>query len=255
MDYEPIYRGVYMNIEFAEDEKTLTYIITDCDKYGEILNSQFYSQQNGQYTKSFPKAEIGDIKVLKQNYLKYAEKMFLQMGRFQHVPWQAALLRFIDSIEGHDISWWLTGSCALCLRGINVKPHDVDIMLDSSDLEKVRDIFSRHTVEPIMSSKGWVVRYFGVIFLEARIDLAFDPEEFVDIPYPSDFGPYAMKNLEKVKWMGKTIRIPPLELQLEVNRRRGRSDRVKAIEEFTAKTGCTNNSGRHSNTHFYGKRQ
>ncbi len=224
-----------MNIEFAEDEKTLTFVVTDCDKYGEILESQFYSKHNGQYTKSFPKTEIRDIQMLKQNYLRYAEAMFLQMGYFQHVPWQAALLRFIERIEGHDISWWLTGSCALCLRGIDVKPHDVDIMLDSSDLEKVRDIFSEYTVEPIISSKGWVVRYFGVLFLEARIDLAFDPEEFVDIPQPVDFGPYAMKNLEKVQWLGKTVRLPPLDLQLEVNKRRGRSDRVKAIEEFIAK--------------------
>ncbi|MGI6705577.1 MAG: nucleotidyltransferase domain-containing protein [Clostridia bacterium] len=228
-----------MNIGFAEDEKTLTYIITDGDKYGEILKSQYYSQQNEQYTKSFPKTEIWDIQMLKQNYLKYAEKMFLQMGYFQHVPWQAALLKFIDCIEGHDISWWLTGSCALCIRGINVQPHDVDIMLDSRDLEKVRDIFSQYIVEPIVSSKGWVVRCFGVLFLEARIDLAFDPEEFVDIPHPADFGPYAMKNLEEVKWMGKTVLIPPLDLQLEVNRRRGRGDRVKAIEDFAAKISCS----------------
>ena len=80
-----------------------------------------------------------------------------------------------------------------------------------------------------------MVKYFGVLFLHARIDLAFDPEEFVDHPEPLDFGPYAMRNLETVVWKDHSLRIPPLELQLWVNRRRGKTDRVRAIEEFISR--------------------
>lgn len=221
-----------MNISFNEDEKTLTYVITDCDKYSSVLKSQFYSMEDRKYMKSFSKKGIGDIQILKNNYMKYAEKMFLQIGYFQKVLWEEALLKFINIVENHNINWWLTGSCALCLRGIDIEPHDVDIMLDGNDIEKIKSIFSEYIVEPVSSSKGWVVRYFGVLFMDARIDLAFDPEEFVDNPYPSDFGPHAMKNLEIMEWKGKTVKVPPLNLQLEVNRRRNRDDRVKAIEEY-----------------------
>ncbi len=225
-----------MNISFIEDEKELTYIITDCSKYSNIIESQFYTLKDGKYIKKFSKEWISDIQVLKNNYTKYAENMFLQMGYFQEVLWEEALFKFIKMIEKYDINWWLTGSCALCLRGLNIKPHDVDIMLDAKDINKLNRIFKDYVVEPISSSRGWVVNYFGVLFLEARIDLAFDPADFVDDPFPSDFGPYASKNLEEIEWKGNVVRIPPLKIQLDVNKRRNRSDTVKAIEEFMKTT-------------------
>ncbi len=104
-------------------------------------------------------------------------------------------------------------------------------MLHSEDIDRVNELFADCIVEPIRSSKGWVVTNFGVLFMGARIDLAFDPEDFVDIPEPADFGPYAMKNLEVISYKGQRVKIPPLELQMQVNRRRGRDDRVVAIEK------------------------
>jgi hypothetical protein len=160
------------------------------------------------------------------------------MGYFRKVRWEEALLGFIDRLSGTDIDWWLTGSCAACLRGVSIEPHDVDIMLRSKDIDRVNDIFADYVIEPIRSSKGWVVANFGVLFMNARIDLAFDPEYFVDSPDPADFGPHAMKNLEELNWKGHIVRIPPLELQLQVNKRRGRNDRVKSIEDYLLHGEC-----------------
>lgn len=164
--------------------------------------------------------------------------MFLQMGHLKEVKWEKALLSFINKVKDYDIEWWLTGSCALAVRGISTMPHDVDIMLNSKDIDKIKNIFSDFIVEPIISSKGWVVDYFGVLFLNTRIDLAFDPQEFVDNPEPSDFGIYAMNNTEMVQWKGNIIKVPPLELQLQVNKRRKRYDRVKTIEDYLKNSLC-----------------
>ncbi|MFD3157041.1 hypothetical protein ACFIJ5_09295 [Haloimpatiens sp. FM7330] len=62
--------------------------------------------------------------------------------------------------------------------------------------------------------------------------MAFDPQDFVDKPKSNDFGPYAMNNTEMIEWNGIIIRVPPLELQLEVNERKKQFDRVKAIKEY-----------------------
>jgi hypothetical protein len=102
----------------------------------------------------------------------------------------------------------------------------------------MNQLFEDCIVEPIRSSKGWVVANFGVLFMGARIDLAFDPEDFVDSPDPADFGPYAMRNLEAVNWKGYTVRVPPLELQMQVNKRRGRYDRAAAIEQYLLNRSC-----------------
>lgn len=224
-----------MEISFKEDDKNISFVVSKYpDEYKNILESQYYSLEYENYVKHYPK-NIDNIEKVKINFKNYAEEMFLQMGYFKKVQWESSLLAFINKVNGYDIDWWLTGSCALCVRGISVIPHDIDIMLNSKDINKIKYIFSDYIVEPIIPTKGWVVDYFGALFLDTRIDLAFDPQEFVDKPEPSDFGLYAMKNIEKVMWNGNIIKVPPLELQLQANRRRERYDRVKAIEDFLYK--------------------
>lgn len=200
-------------------------------EYKAVFENSFYSLEGGSYIKRFPK-DTPNITRIMTNFEKYAEEMFSQMGYFSKARWEEALLDFVNKLDGTDIDWWLTGSCATCLRGIAIEPHDIDIMLHSEDIYKINEIFADYIVEPIMISKGFVVANFGVMFINARVDLAFDPESFVDNPDPVDFGPYAMQNLEEIIWNGHKIKIPLLELQLNVNKRRGRYDRVKAIEDF-----------------------
>ena len=224
-----------MKISFQEDDSQVLFVISDVSsEYRSAFESSFYSLENGSYVKGFPK-DTKNMDRIKSNFEKYADDMFGQMVNLKKVMWEDALLGFISKVEGTDIDWWLTGSCATCLRGVAIQPHDVDIMLNSRDMDKINDIFADHIVEPIRSSNGWVVKNFGVMFMEARIDLAFDPEGFVDDPEPVDFGPYAMEHLEPITWRDHVIKAPPLELQLQVNRRRGRKDRVQAIESFLHK--------------------
>lgn len=221
-----------MNITFSEDEQSIYFRVTDFPKeYESVLkNSYFTFDEYGCY-KKFSKS-IDNIEQVKTNFAAYAEEMFAQQGYFKPVLWEDALLAFIEKVRGKDIDWWLTGSCATCVRGINIEPHDVDIMLNSKDIEKIKDILCDYIVEPIIDSKGWIVDYFGVLFLNARIDLAFDPAEWVDSQGKADFGPYASNHLEEVVWKGNMIKVPPLQLQLDANKNRQRLDRVKAIEDF-----------------------
>lgn len=221
-----------VRISSREEDNDVLFIISEFSpEYKEIFENAYYSLENGCYTKRFPK-DTPNISRIRENWENCAEEMFAQMGYFQTARWEEALLGFINRIRGHDIHWWLTGSCATCVRGVDIQPHDVDIMMRSEDIYRVNQLFSDCIVEPIICSKGWVVANFGVLFMGARLDWAFDPEDFVDNPDPTDFGPYAMQNLEDIDWKGQIVRIPPLELQMQVNKRRGRDDRVAAIEKF-----------------------
>ncbi|KAA3664609.1 MAG: hypothetical protein DWQ04_04860 [Chloroflexi bacterium] len=165
--------------------------------------------------------------------------MFDQLGNFEPIPWESALLDFAKAVEDSDINWWLTGSCAVCIRGIPLRPHDVDIMVDSNDVERISDIFSDYLIEPIIDTGGWVTKDFGVIFKHARIDIASDPQSSLDDPEPLDCGPFAKANLEQVVWQGFNIQVPSLQLSLNANRRRGRTERVKAIKEYQLRNVLT----------------
>ena len=221
-----------MRISSREEDSDVLFVISEFSpEYREVFENAYYSLEDGCYVKRFPR-DTPNISRIRDNWGNYAEEMFAQMGYFQTARWEEALLGFMDRVKGTDIGWWLTGSCATCLRGVDLQPHDVDIMLHSEDIDRVGQLFADCIVEPIRSSKGWVVANFGVLFMGARVDLAFDPEDFVDNPHPADFGPYAMRNLEEVDWRGQTVRVPPLELQRQVKKRRGREDRAAAIEEL-----------------------
>jgi hypothetical protein len=48
--------------------------------------------------------------------------MVLQMAQVQPVPWDKVLSAFLQIIEGQPINWWLAGSAALTVRGLDITP-------------------------------------------------------------------------------------------------------------------------------------
>ena len=98
------------------------------------------------------------------------------------------------------------------------------------DLSKVERLFASSLIEPVVDTKGWLTASFGVLFLHARIDIAAGPSPELDEPLPLDCGPYAEQHLQTIRWRGFDLWVPPLELHLNANRQRKRTERVKKIE-------------------------
>ncbi len=221
-----------MILDSYDNEGQIRFAISRFDKkYRKILDMCFYQEQDGIFCKDFPK-EYPHIDKVRKNFENHGKKMFDQIGYFSNIPWEEALLSFCQMVEGYDIDWWLVGSCASCLRGIELNPHDVDIMIDSKDVAIISQIFSDYLIEPLVDTKGWMTKDFGVIFFKARIDIASDPVKELDDPLPVDCGPTARDNLETINWRGFPVRIPPIEFQLNSNRIRGRYKRVELIEKY-----------------------
>lgn len=221
-----------MKLECIEDLNNIVFKISDYEKkYVPIFECCYYEKGEDFYYKAIPKNNKY-IEKIKENFKKYGYEMFSQLGYFKEIPWEEALLNFIKKVDGRNIDWWLTGSCAACIRGIPLKPHDVDIIVHSKDIQLLEDIFAEDIFEPIRDTNGWLTKDFGVLFLGARVDIASDPSPILDDPRPVDCGPYAFEHLETVEWKGYKIKIPPLDLQLYVNELRGRYDRVELIKNY-----------------------
>lgn len=224
-----------MKVLFEECRDKVIFRVYDFDsKYEDILKMCYYQLDSNSYIKQFPK-NIKNLEKIQIHYMKHFQEMFSQLGYFSPIPWKDALLAFLEMTKGKQINWWLTGSCAACIRGIPLNPHDVDIMIDSKDIDKINEVFEDYLIEPIIETNGWLTKDFGVIFLHSRIDIASDPQECLDEPEPVDCGPFAKKNLEEITWEGYSIKIPPINLQLNVNKIRGRWERVKLIQEYMEK--------------------
>jgi hypothetical protein len=228
----PVGEVLLLIIEFAGDSDRVKFVVREYgDVYEPVLRELFYAKEGEAYTKSFPRT-VSNLERVQTNYAAMAEEMFAQVGRLKPTPWEDALLVMARRLEDAGISWWLTGSCAGCIRGASLSPHDVDVMLDARDVDRVSDLFADVIIEPIIDTQGWVTSHFGVAFPGARVDLAFDPQDALDRPEPGDSGPYAMARLEEVEWRGYRISVPPLALQIANNRRRGRLDRAAELERL-----------------------
>lgn len=224
-----------MKICIAETNETIEYTVLERnDVSDETLQGMFYTLQNGQYRKGYPKDRLmfpHDLVRMESNYNTYLPDE-LHQERRTLADLDAALLWVITEFKKRHIRWWLTGSGALYVRGLTVKPHDLDIMTFKSEIAAIREVVAPYIVEPFHHVTGWVVKGFGVINYGYRLDIAFEPEEWVDGNGPADFGPYAQEHLETITWQGETILVPPIELHLKANEIRGRSERVAQIRQY-----------------------
>jgi len=221
-------------ITFPDDQENFVYRISDftADEAA-ALTHFFFSAEDRAYVKRYRWDRLcaeQDFGSIKRNFQGALGDMMAHFSDRTPTPWEKALESIIARLHGTRIDWWITGSCALAVRGVRIMPRDIDLMFWKQDLHRVISLFSDCAVEPFHDSSDWVVKFFGVAYLSARIDLAFSPIDSVDTPEPVDFGPYAQRNLESIRWKGETLRVPPLALQRAVNSRRGRSDRVMAID-------------------------
>jgi len=223
-----------MKIGFEEEGDFVIYRVADFDpKHEPMLQACYYQHDDRGYFKKYPRT-TPHIAHMMANFGRCAELMFDQLGYFAEAPWQDALHNFCMHMQDSGIEWWLTGSCAACVRGIAFSPHDIDIMFNAKDAAALTEHVRDFLIEPILDTGGWVTKDFGVMFTNMRIDLASDPSPMLDEPEPVDCGPYALAHLETLVWDGFTLRVPPVALLRNANRRRERWDRVALIDAYLA---------------------
>jgi hypothetical protein len=122
-----------MKLNFINKETKIIFEVSDYEnKYEDVLKASFYVSKGAKYIKEYNKKDIysGNTDSIRTTFLKHGEEMFDQMAYIKQSPWEEGLREFIKRAKNMSIDWWLTGSCALGVRGLPVKPHDIDIMLN-----------------------------------------------------------------------------------------------------------------------------
>lgn len=166
---------------------------------------------------------VKDFSYCAENYSEYAEPYFKQQMGMIPVPWEKALDWFIAEIGKTGVDWYIHGSTAMALWGIDVEPKGVDIIIPNySDFDKVREHFREFAIFPIERCENWVMSGLGNIFMEAGISLAFHNRELE---------PYGMGGLGKAVHNGRNVFISNLETLKWNNECYGRPERVALIEE------------------------
>jgi hypothetical protein len=130
-------------------------------------------------------------------------------------------------VRGVDLKWWLSGSAALAVRGIDVAPRDLDFAV--ADAHALERLLQDALVEPVTRMHDWVATWFGRAFLGALVEWV----SVVQTPFFDgnglEQGEEAGSRLELVNWEGHVVPVTPLDLQLVVAEQRGQRDRAEKI--------------------------
>lgn len=123
------------------------------------------------------------------------------------------------------IDWRLAGSAALAVRGIDVAPADLDLVVANADVHRLAALLGDYLVEPLQWSRGWVSDWFGRAFLHARVEWVAG----VTTEFATRSG---LDRTELVTWRGATLRVPALDAQLDECKERGLVERVGKIKRY-----------------------
>jgi hypothetical protein len=206
------------------------FIVADAETlHAEALRGLYYMPMDGGYGKIYP-ADAPGLDAIYRNFETHAEEMVLQMAGLHPVPWEKTLLAFLDVVKHEKIDWFLCGSGALAVRGMKIVPHDLDLVVSDQDSARLASLLAACLIEPHVRVEDWFCNWFARAFVHARLEWVGGVDDRADTPEVSDFGPTARARLDTVVWHGNEVRVPPLDLQLAVNERRGLRDRVEMIE-------------------------
>jgi hypothetical protein len=168
---------------------------------GHLLVSMGFPRVGGHFVRSFP--DSADIPRLFDNFASHVDEMIRHERRDTPAPWEHALEVVVARLSG-QVDWWLAGSAALEIRGIGVRPRDLDLVV--GDARRTGELFGDRLIEPVRRMRGWVADWHGRAFDEALIEWAADMH--ADI--------YRAGAHEDVVWRGHKIPCSPLEPDFRV---------------------------------------
>lgn len=218
-----------MRIEYRVVGKEACFVLAGVDAgYREAVRGLGFGERGEELARCFP-ADSPGLGPIYANFARHAEDLLAQKAGARPVPWAEALERFLRRVAGQPVAWYLVGSAALAVRGLDVAPGDVDIVADGAAARLLGELLRDDLIEPFVPVRGWVCDWFGRAFLGACVDCVCGVDARADRPFISDFGPTAARRLETVAWRGHQLRVPPLDLHLAVSERRGRVGTAELI--------------------------
>ena len=204
------------------DWNCYAYYAEDVDEqYWDYFKSELWWPVGNSFIKQYD--NVADFEYCAENFTKHGEEMIKQELKLLPSPWQKALELFAAEMEKLNVPWYVHGSVAMALWGIDVTPRNLDIIVPNySDFDKVRSQFYKLAIRPIERCDNWVMSGGGTIFMEAAISIWCHNKELE---------PYDMSGHKKVIHNGHEIFIESLEMLKQANERYDRPERVALIEE------------------------
>ena len=153
-----------------------------------------------------------------------------------------ALSWIIETLEGRDIVWALTGSTSFALQGVPVNVHDIDIQTDARGAYAIQALFADKIERPVAflespnirshfgtaKVEGVTVEIMGAIQKRTRWPQEADEYRAPEWEPPVDVG--ALRIF--IRWQGHTVPVLPLEYEYGAYVKLGRAEKAETLKRF-----------------------
>ena len=151
--------------------------------------------------------------------------------------WAGALGDLLDRAGQAQIPVAVIGSAALAVRGVKVRPGDIDVITTVEGADALGDCYRETLVVPVADDPGfgiWGRAFTGGI----RVEWLGNPVRAQPGPWPLAAQSWTIASpFEEVRWQGRVLRVPPVELFRQIEVLRQRPDRVAAIDDYLSAGG------------------
>jgi len=175
------------------------------------------------------------------NFSRLGQAMF--ESSLRGFDWEEPLDLVAQQFAVNSIEWYIVGSVCDTIRGVDVKPSDIDIVVHTRDFLKAKDIcystFAEVIIAPFETQGIFMLQNFGRMFLAgALVEIVADERWNLAYRQPKneksvwrDNG-YTQPEYIKTVWRGHDLYLETLQHRHQAETKRNRTDRIKAIEKI-----------------------
>src|SRR6266536_3547919 len=149
---------------FSIEENRACFFVHDvAERYSETVRALGFRDAETGFARYFP-ADCPHLDRVYANFARHIEELILQTAGIRSAPWASALDTFLHRVEGHGVDWFLAGSAALAVRGLDVHPRDIDIAVDDVGAQRLGELLLDCLVEPVSPVEDWFCNWWGRAF-------------------------------------------------------------------------------------------
>jgi hypothetical protein len=232
-----------------ETDSAFVFCVEDVEnaQLEDVIQHKAWKKTDDKFLMLFPLNAFSNQRekeLISGNFSRLGQAIF--ESSLSGVEWEKPLEMVAQKLNENGIEWYIVGSVCDALRGINVTPSDIDIVILTRDYCKAKDAcylnFPDSVIAPFMGNqdpKYFVspLKYFGRLFLaEAMIEVAAD--EIWDLESrhaerkKAVWRDYEHSEYEKIVWRGHNIYLESFQHRYQIEKTRNREDRIKAFEEY-----------------------
>lgn len=140
----------------------------------DALQSAYFRPEGDAFVKNCP-GSPGDMARVEPIFARLAPDAFAAHGK----NWKRALLSFCRAANDAGLSYTVFGSSAFALRGVDLQPRDIDVLVAEEDFQRARDLFADAEAEPFLDFGDALLlaRHFGRLCLsDTWLDVSAGPK-------------------------------------------------------------------------------